>query len=194
MKARILVLTLVVLLAACSKNTNSETKDLQDGEQTSPIVFEIYEDADGMRGVKGKILFFRLHKNRVAEYDFYDERQKNAGNSNKAEDIFSVKQVKISEAEFEKFELLFNSEDFLKDFQIVKESYQSKCCCTDDSGLDYIIKFESGNQQKTVVINNVCEFNQLTNRDTGNSADIPITLSELIRLAYVTQLKYIYKK
>jgi len=194
MKARILVLTLIILLAACSKNINSETKDLQDREQTSPIIFEIYEDADGMRGVKGKILFFRLHKNRVAEYDFYDERQKNAGNSNKAEDVFSLKKVKISEAEFEKFQLLFNSEDFLKDFQIVRETYQSKCCCTDDSGLDYIIKFESGNQQKTVVINNVCEFNQLTNRDTGNSADIPTTLSELIRLAYVTQLKYIYKK
>jgi hypothetical protein len=194
MKAHLLILLLIVLPVACSKYTNSETENSQELGQNSPVIFEIQEDADGMRRVKGKILLFRLHKNRIAEYDFYDEQRKNSQNSNKAEDVFTLKWVKISEAEFEKFQALFDSQDFQKDFQISKESYQSKCCCTDDSGMDYIVKFESGNRQKTVVINNVCELNQLTNRDTRNSADIPVSLSELIRMAYVTQLKYINKK
>ena len=194
MKSRVLILSFIVLSAACFKSTNSDTGNPQKDLPNSEPVLEIQIEADGMRGVAGKILLFRLYKNAVAEYDEADEQKKIAGNGAKAEEIFSRKRVKISAPEYEKFQLLFDSADFRKDFQITRESYQSARSCTDDSGLDYKISYESGGRQKIVAINNVCEFHQLTNRETGNNVDIPVTLSELIRLAYVTQLRYVYKK
>jgi len=189
MRIFVLSIILLLLLSSCANNSaTSEIETLQSQIRNSQPILEIQVDSDGARSVANK-LFFRLYKNGFAEFEHRSDKFAENGNE-KAE----FKQVKISEDDFEKFQLLFDSEPFQKDFQIVAANYEAKCCCTDDSGLNYKVTFESGGKQKTVDIKHVCELNQLTNRDTTKSADIPVTLSELIRLAYVTKLRYVYKK
>lgn len=194
MKIHIVILSLILLLSACFESKNSATEISPKELQNSKIILEIYEEFDGMRGVAGKILLFRLYENGIAEFDAPNAEKKNVENSNRAKDIFSLKRVRISDEDIIKFHRLMTSEDYKQDFQITKDEYQSKCCCTDDSGTNFITSLTSDVQEKIVSINNVCDINQLTNRDTANSADIPVSLSEVIRLAYVTQLKYLAKK
>lgn len=190
MKVCFLALVLAFLLIACAdsnspQNTNN-LEILQKEAQNLEPMLEIRVGIAG-RNPAGENLFFRLYENRLAEFDYTNDTD----NTNETPKVV-LKHTKISEEDFRKFQSLFDSQDYRKDFEIVKESYKGKYC-TEESSI-YRIKISSGTQRKNIVISPVCQLNELTNRDTMNSADIPVTLSELIRLAYVTSLKHIYKK
>lgn len=182
--------------AACfqpaSNSQQAVSESLLEEARKSAPLFEIYHETSGAWRVSGKTLFFRLYKNRVAEFDHLDASKIKDGIDYKAEEVVTLRQVRVRETDFQKFQQLFDSADFQKDFQILKNKYQSQAC-TEGSSI-YKIDLEPGEQRKSVEISPVCDLNELTNRDMAGSADIPETLSELIRLASVTQLKHAYRK
>lgn len=188
-----ILLTTFLLFSSCAKDANiinsaSEKEILQTQIQNSQIILEIQEDATGMWEATGKTLFLRLYDSGIVEFEFQDDKKKIAGKINKTEEINSLKQVKISREEFQKFIMLLKS----KDFKIVKETYQAKCCCT-DAVLNYKVISNSTGRQKSIDLKRYCNFNQLTNREEVSSADIPIDLSEILLLSYLTRLKYVNK-
>lgn len=198
MKVYPVILMLVLCATACfqySPNSNHATavpESLLEEARKSVPFFEIYHETSGPWTVSGKTLFFRLYKNGVAEFDYLDASKIKEGVLYKAEEVVNLRPVRVRETDFQKFQKLFDSADFQKDFEILKTKYEGRSC-TEGSSI-YKIVLMSGEQSKSVEISPVCSLNELTNRDMVNSADIPVTLSELIRLASVTQLKHAYRK
>ena len=189
-----LAVIFVCLIASCAqRKADTEPLNLQIQAQNSKVVLDIQQDAVGMWAVTGKSLFFRLYENGIIELDFVDESKITIENRNKIDEVKTLQQAHISEEDFKKFQTLFDSEKFKKDIQIVKKGYRRECCCTDAS-LTYKIDFQFNGAQKIIDLNGYCSLSELTNRETRNSADIPITLSELMRLAYLTRLKYLSKE
>ena len=196
MKIYPLFLLLALWATACfqpAPNSNQTVPQslLEEARKSAPL-FEIYHETSGPWKVSGRTLFFRLYKNGVAEFDHIDASKIKDGELYKAEEVAESRPVRIRETDFQKFQKLFDSAEFQRDFQIIKTEYRGKSCNHGSS--IYKIVLASGEQRKFVEINPVCSLNELTNRDMVNSADIPATLSELIRLASVTQLKHAYRK
>ncbi|MBA2621296.1 MAG: hypothetical protein H0U87_08855 [Acidobacteria bacterium] len=122
-QAKLLFVLLAVLFAiACAKN---EGQDAFSILPDSKPILEISQDAFGLWDVTGNTLFFRLYSNGSAEFEYPDDKKKTTAKSKNADEINTLKQVKISEREFQKFSDLLNSEDFQK----IQNKYKRKCCC-----------------------------------------------------------------
>lgn len=192
--APVLFLVFSLAFIACSKIeesnnlTEQQTENPRIDKPNSKPILEIMQDEEGMWNVTGKTLFFNLYDNGIVEFEYPDDTKKIAGKTNKAEEINSLKRIKISEDELRKFTDLLNAEDFKK----TKNNYKNKCCCT-DATVDYKINFNDVGNPKSIILNSYCGLENLTNPQKYDISDFPKVLSDLMILVDNIRYKYISK-
>ena len=192
MKTLFAILIFSIFLASCGKIENFtnltqqkvESENPENEQPDAPPILEIIEDAKGMSAVTGKTLFFNLYDNGIIEFEYADEK-KTAGNSNKAEEINTLKRAKISREELQKFIDLLKSEDF----QNAKSDYRRKCSLSDMSK-DYRISFSDGLKEKNINAGFTEGFKQKCRLSEQGNTDFPKVLNELLILADNLRTKY----
>ena len=175
-----LALFLCLFVSGCAKNENQDK--FAKPIDTAPIL-EISQDAKGLWDVRGKTLFLRLYDNGFVEFEYPDNRKKTAG-FNEAEKINTLKQIKVSKRELQKFLDLLNSEEFQK----IQDKYERKYLCM-DTYLDYKINLKYNNNQRNILLNGFCDIGQLKNPQSYYVEDFPKVLSELMTLVDNTRWK-----
>lgn len=135
----ILILLFGIYSFSCSKSKTFE-------KPNTPPILNISQDAQGMWEVQGKTLFFRLFDNGYVEFEYQNNEKKNRGKSfYKTEEVNSLVQTTISEAELYKFVEILNSNEFKE----VENTYERKCCCT-DATLEFDVNSQNSNKQKNI--------------------------------------------
>jgi hypothetical protein len=179
------VLFVVLFIFGCAKNESQNNFFVPPN--TKPIL-EISENASGLWDVTGQTLFLRLYNNGSAEFEYQDNEKKRTTKSKSTKQINSLKQMKISELEFQKLIELLNSENF----QRIQDNYARKCCCT-DAFLSYKINIDSDKNQRKIALDNFCGIDDLINPQARNNPDFPKILSDLMILTNNIRWKYYSK-
>lgn len=195
MKVLSLILVVIVSLSitGCLKTFSTGIENPKIPLGSLPVL-EISEDAEGPWQTTGKTLLFRLYENGVAEFEYVDEQKIVSNKPNRAEEINSVRRIKMNEADLKEFIDLLNS----KDFQEIKVDYRRQCCCV-DATLSYEIRFQSFNEPKRINLAGYCDSNELviSGKQSNSGApalnyrrNFPVVISELIELVTKTRAKF----
>ena len=157
------------MLISCPK---SETAS-EFSKRKSEIVLEFSNKYEGLWGMTGEVLGFRLYSDKMVEFDDYPQ-QKPGDKTLKAEEVKIKKQIHISEEDFKEILEIVNSEDFLK----AKDIYKQKPPGCLDAFKYLIIHFRQENKEKIIKVDSYCV--DLTNPHPRDFPTFPQSLPKLI--------------
>jgi len=168
----LIFLSFCLTLSACIKVELQPIKP-----PNSEPVLDISRESVGLGDVTGKILYFRLYNNGIAEFDDLDRNSaaKNVnGGSIKTEDIMVRKLVQVDKKDFQDYINLISSSDFAD----LEEKYPSKDSCL-DAFQHYDITVNLPEVKKHISLPGYCgDLSQLYD-GSGSTADLPEQLFEL---------------
>jgi len=167
----LILLSFCLTLSACIKVELEPIKP-----PNSEPVLDISRESVGLWDVTGKILYFRLYNNGMAEFDDLDENraQKVNGRSIKTEDIMVRKLVQIDKKDFQDYINLISSSDFAN----LDEKYQSKFSCL-DAFQHYDITVNLPGVKKHIFLPGYCGDLSRLYAGSSSTADLPEQLFEL---------------
>jgi uncharacterized protein YcfL len=171
------ILLSLFLVGCFRENKLSENSNKPLEIPNSPPILEITEDLKGTWDVTGKLLYFRLYENKIAELEIIDYEKNRPYTINETKDVAKKVIVEITADNFQKINNLLNSDDFRK----LEKVYQQKISCV-DAFMDFEIK-----TTKSIKFENFCGINELYSQTRYSK--LPKVINDLFSLIETERAK-----